>query len=154
MIELFLSAKSLPFSVALAVVSGLFLLEIASLIMGGTVMGIGGGDADIDIEADFDISADVDIDAPGLDLEAIDGAGTGLASPSGFFGWTGIQSVPFLIWLVSFLTLFGLSGLIIQSTCLWSVRWRPARAHRVGFGTGSCIWPNADDRQWHQYDYA
>ncbi|MDA9008338.1 YqiJ family protein [Alphaproteobacteria bacterium] len=115
MLDLLLSAKSLPFSIALAVVAGLFLLEIASLLLGGSVMGIGGAEADIDIDADFDVSADVDVDAPGFSLDAVDGADAELTGPSGFLGWTGMQSVPFLIWLVSFLTLFGLSGLVIQS---------------------------------------
>ena len=60
-------------------------------------------DLDVDLDADFDIEMDVDID-------------TDLAiAPSGLLGWIGIKEVPFMMWLVSFLTMFGLSGLVLQS---------------------------------------
>jgi hypothetical protein len=118
MFETLLLPQSLPFSVALAVVAGLFALEILSLILGGSILGVGGSDADIDMDADFDLSADfdpdmdLDIETPDLDLEGPEG----VEGPIGLLGWMGLRDVPFLIWLVSFLTLFGLSGLIVQST--------------------------------------
>jgi hypothetical protein len=126
MFEIFLSPYALPFSLALLVVAGLFLLEILSAVFGASIMGIGGGDGDIDIDADFDLTPDMDFDAPDLGMEGIDGvegldgsgldsSGPDLASPTGVLGWIGLQSVPFLIWLVTFLTFFGLSGLFIQS---------------------------------------
>lgn len=110
MIDLFLAAQSLPFASALAVVFGLFLLEILSLLLGSTVLGFGGEtlDIDADMEADFDLSSDLDADAPDI-------GDAGVNSPSGLLGWLGIRDVPFLIWLVCFLTMFGLSGLILQS---------------------------------------
>ncbi|MEP5758192.1 MAG: YqiJ family protein [Litoreibacter sp.] len=115
MYELLLSPHSMPFSVALAVVAVLFLLEILSALLGGSILGAGadGPDVDIDLDLDFDLSADIDFDAPEVEMPDIDSdiAGT----PSGLWGWLGARDVPFLIWLVSFLTMFGLSGLIIQS---------------------------------------
>ncbi|WP_299957346.1 YqiJ family protein [uncultured Roseobacter sp.] len=110
MIDLFLAAQSLPFASALAVVFGLFLLEILSLLLGSTVLGFGGEapDLDADMDADFDLSSDLEAETPGL-------SDTDVSSPSGLLGWLGIRDVPFLIWLVCFLTMFGLSGLILQS---------------------------------------
>lgn len=110
MFELFVMPNALPFSIALAVTAGLFLIEIISLLMGATVLGLGGEAPDIDVDADFDLSADIDID--GLDADVV---GDLSPAPSGILTWIGARDVPFLIWLVSFLTLFGLFGLIIQS---------------------------------------
>lgn len=42
----------------------------------------------------------------------------GPSGPSAFLSWIGARDVPCLIWLVSFLTMFGLFGLIIQSIAL------------------------------------
>ncbi|WP_299604415.1 YqiJ family protein [uncultured Tateyamaria sp.] len=121
MIALFLSPESAPFAIALAVVAGLFVLEILSAVLGGTLMGLGSDAPDIDVDADFDLSAEfaADID-PGVDaVDAVDAvempdidAG---AQSSGLFTWIGARDVPFLIWLASFLTMFGLFGLILQS---------------------------------------
>ncbi|MEM9786939.1 MAG: YqiJ family protein [Pseudomonadota bacterium] len=112
MIEAFLAPQAYPFSIALCVVLGLFILEIISLILGGSIMAIGSDapDVDLDIDADFDIDIDADAD---LDIEADVDAG---AAPAGLLGWLGIGEVPVLIWLVSFLTIFGLTGLVILNT--------------------------------------
>lgn len=115
MIEQFLAPEALPFSIALAVVAGLFILEIIGSLLGASILGVGSDGPDIDIEADFDLSADIDLDAVDLDMDVVadvDGIST---SPSGLLSWLGARDVPFLIWLVTFLTMFGLSGLIIQS---------------------------------------
>ncbi|MDX8353586.1 YqiJ family protein [Cognatiyoonia sp. IB215182] len=109
MIAVFLAPEAYPFSIALCVVLGLFILEIISLILGGSIMAIGSDapDVDLDIDADFDIDLDADLDVePDFDTDAA-------AAPAGLLGWLGIGEVPFLIWLVSFLTIFGLSGLVI-----------------------------------------
>lgn len=110
MIDLLLMPQSLPFAIALAVTAGLFLLEIISSLLGATVLGLGGEsvDLDMDFDADFDFAGDIDLDAPDLGAEAI-------GTPSGLLTWLGARDVPFLIWLVSFLTMFGLFGLFLQS---------------------------------------
>lgn len=110
MIDLFLMPNALPFAIALSVTAGLFLIEIISLLMGATVLGLGGDTPDVDIDADFDLSLDFD----SLDFDAGDVSDMSPA-PSGILTWIGARDVPFLIWLVSFLTTFGLFGLIIQS---------------------------------------
>lgn len=114
MYELLTSPNTIPFSIALAVVLGLFLLEIISALIGGSILGIGTEAPDMDVELDFDLSADVDA---GVDFaDGLDGADTPEAVTSdGIFTWIGARDVPFLIWLVSFLTMFGLFGLIFQS---------------------------------------
>lgn len=115
MIAVFLAPEALPFSIALAVVAGLFILEILGSLLGATVLGLGGEGPDIDIDADFDLSADIDIDAVDLDMDVAADIGDAPTTPAGLLGWLGARDVPFLIWLVTFLTLFGLSGLIVQS---------------------------------------
>ncbi|MEJ6401849.1 YqiJ family protein [Yoonia sp. 2307UL14-13] len=114
MIATFLTPEAAPFSIALCVVFGLFLLEIIALILGGSVLAAGSDapDVDIDLDADFDmdIDADFDVDAE-MDVE-MNTPDTDIA-PSGLLGWLGLKDVPFLIWFVSFLTIFGLSGLVI-----------------------------------------
>ncbi|MBO9478565.1 YqiJ family protein [Shimia sp. R11_0] len=121
MFSVFLDPGSLPFSVALTVVAALFALELISSLIGLSFMGAGaeGADMDFDVDADFDLTTgvDIDLDAPDVDmaadLEAGDAAEVG---PSAMLGWLGMRGVPFLIWFVSLLTLFGLSGLILQGT--------------------------------------
>lgn len=117
MFDLFFAPQSIPFAIALAVVAGLFALEILGSLLGMSVLGAGSDGPDIDIDADFDLSADIDLDAPDLDidLEGLADVADGPASPSGLLTWLGAHDVPFLIWLVSFLTMFGLFGLIIQT---------------------------------------
>ncbi len=101
MTEIFFNAQSYPFAIALTLVLGLFLLEIITLILGGSVLSLGADAPDLDLDADFDIDADLDVELA--------------IAPSGLLGWIGIKDVPFMMWLVSFLTMFGLSGLGLQS---------------------------------------
>lgn len=120
MFNVFLMPEALVFAVSLAVVAGLFVLEILTALLGGTILGIGSDapDVDLDVDADFDFSADL---AGGGDLavdDAIPDLEPGEAGSSGIFTWIGARDVPFLIWLVSFLTMFGLFGLSIQSITL------------------------------------
>lgn len=118
MIEFFQVPNSVPFAIALAVTAGLFLIEIISLLLGGTVLGLGSDGPDIDVDADFDLSADFDVDVD-IDVDSPEIELDGLTSDTGgLFTWIGARDVPFLIWLVSFLTMFGLFGLIIQSTAV------------------------------------
>lgn len=111
MIETALQPQAIVFSIALAIVFGLFLLEIVSLILGGSLLAIDGDGPDLDADFDIDVDMDVDLDTD-FGVEGSDGL---MVAPSGFWGWTGIKDVPFLIWLISFLVVFGLSGLVLQS---------------------------------------
>lgn len=113
MYALFTSAGAAPFSIALAVVAGLFVLEIITALLGGSILGVGTDAPDVDV--DFDFSAEIDAGpdiADGFDGADVADAG---ASSGGIFTWIGARDVPILIWLVSFLTMFGLAGLILQS---------------------------------------
>lgn len=114
LITLFLSPESAPFAIALAVVAGLFVLEVLSAVLGGTLMGLGSDAPDIDVDADFDLSAEFAADIDAVDAAEMPDIDAG-AQSSGLFTWIGARDVPFLIWLVSFLTMFGLFGLILQS---------------------------------------
>ncbi|MEP0964725.1 MAG: YqiJ family protein [Roseobacter sp.] len=115
MFELFTSAGTTPFSIALAVVAGLFVLEIITALLGGSILGVGTDAPDADIDLDFDFSADVDA---GVEIsDGLDGLNVpdAQASIGGIFTWIGARDVPILIWFISFLTMFGLAGLILQS---------------------------------------
>lgn len=115
--DLVLAPQSFPFAVSLAVVLGFFVIELALALIGGSMLGSGGDGADLDLDADFDISAEVEagVDLDTLDVDGSDALVDGPAASSGLLNWIGMDNVPFLIWLVSFLTLFGLVGLTLQS---------------------------------------
>lgn len=97
MIEFLTAGANLPFTVALAL-----MLMIALMEGVGTVLGVG-------------FSTLLDALLPNIDLD-VDGpeaeSGTGLTR---FLGWLRIGKVPFLVLLVVFLNAFGLAGLAIQS---------------------------------------
>ncbi len=112
MFELIFALHSLPFAVALTIVLGLFLLEFLGSLLGMTVLGLGGDGPDVDLDADFDVAADLDAD---IDLDALDTSGDAPELSTGLLGRLGAGRVPFLIWMVSLLTMFGLFGLAIQS---------------------------------------
>jgi hypothetical protein len=119
MTEIFLEPNSYPFTLSLAIVLGLFLLEIVTLILGSSILATGsdGLDTDVDLDADFDLDSDLDVDLdPEVEASVDTGAdATDALSPASLLSWLGITKVPFLIWLVSFLTAFGLTGLVLQS---------------------------------------
>ncbi len=112
MFDLLSAPHSLPFAVALTIVLGLFLLEFLGSLLGMTVLGLGGDGPDVDLDADFDVAADLDAD---IDLDAPDTSGDAPELSTGLLGRLGAGRVPFLIWMVSLLTMFGLFGLAIQS---------------------------------------
>ncbi|MFK7836849.1 MAG: YqiJ family protein [Sulfitobacter sp.] len=118
MFEIIVLPEAFIFSVALAVVAGLFALEILSALLGGSILGVGtdAPDVDLDLDTDFDFSVADGVDL-GVEDIAPDVDATGTA-PSGFLTWIGARDVPFLIWLVSFLTMFGLFGLIFQAIAM------------------------------------
>jgi len=84
MLRILLDGANAPFTIALGVMLGLGLLEIAALLIGFSLFP----------EADADVDVDTDAD--------------------GFLGWLGIGETPLLITLVLFLTAFGLVGLGVR----------------------------------------
>lgn len=126
MLAFLLSPAVVPFSIALGLLAGLLLLEIAALVMGGSVLGSGGEDIDLDAPAGFDPAFDLGdlpdltkIDTGGIDPADLDLGPGDAPSPAdtgaGLAGALGIGKVPFLIWLAALLAGFGLSGYVLQS---------------------------------------
>lgn len=126
MLDLLLSGPYLPFSLALGLMAGLFLLELLAQLVGGSLLG--GKDSDLDLGAEVaDAGGAFDLD-PGAtpDVEALLEASEGLASDSqvtgvGPAGGTtlasllGLGEVPVMIWLAALLVGFGIAGLAIQT---------------------------------------
>ncbi|MCG8552135.1 MAG: YqiJ family protein [Desulfobacterales bacterium] len=104
MIGFILESRNMPFTVALAIMILIAVLEGAT-----TMIGIGLSNMFETFMPDFDLDADVDLDGP-------DASSPGALTK--ILGWFRIGQVPFLIILVAFLTVFGLTGLIIQSFIL------------------------------------
>ncbi len=115
MYDLLTSPHTIPFAISLAVVFGLFTIEPLSALLGGSILGVGTDAPDVDADFDFDLSAELDASMVDLSegIDVADSMDTG--TTGGIFTWIGARDVPFLIWLVSFLTMFGLFGLITQS---------------------------------------
>lgn len=128
-----LSSGYIPFTFALGLMLGLLLLELALMLVGGSLLG-DSGDLDADFDADLDVDVDLDgpdidgpdIDGPELDGPELDGpemdgpemgdsAGLQPDAGAGFLSWLGLGKVPFMIWLAAVLLGFGLGGLIIQN---------------------------------------
>lgn len=116
--EHLLAAENLPFSVALALMCLIALLESI-----GVVLGLAPSEFVDSVLPDFDAP---DLDGPDIELPdagANVALGTDLDVPAmetgGFFtkllGWLSFGKVPALIWLILFLASFGLSGLIAQA---------------------------------------
>jgi len=94
-IAFFFAAENVLFSAAICL-----MLLIGVLEGVGTLLGAG-------------ISHMLDSLVPDIDMDAPDvAAGGGL---SGFLGWLCVGRVPLLILLVTFLTVFGIAGLVMQS---------------------------------------
>lgn len=103
MIELFLASENLPFSVALVLLFGIALLEgITTLIGFGFSQFLENLLPDADIP-DMDIDVDADI---GMETSSI---------LTRLLGWIKIKGVPMIVVLVVFLTVFSLSGFIVQA---------------------------------------
>ncbi|MDH5360602.1 MAG: YqiJ family protein [Gammaproteobacteria bacterium] len=99
MFELITAPQNLPFSVALALMFGIALLEGITALFGAAISGM--LDSLIpDLEVDADLS-DVELQSP--------------HALSRLLSWLRVGKVPVLILLVIFLTGFGLIGLALQS---------------------------------------
>jgi len=87
------------------------------MTLGASVLSLGSGTPDIDLDIEFDADADFDLaDAATFSVDTdFDTTDMVALASYGLMGWLGLKNVPFLIWLVSFLTLFGLSGLIAKN---------------------------------------
>lgn len=91
------AAENLPFSVALAIMLTLGVLEVVGMLLGVGLSGF------VD-----NLIPDIDID---LDLP--DAQSPGIASQ--FLGWLYVGKVPFLVVFIVLLTCFGIIGFILQS---------------------------------------
>ena len=87
MTDVLLSPANFWFSISLIAVLFVFILELVSTIFGVSLLGLGDDFAELDSEGFLNTS---------------------------FANWLNINKVPFLIYLVVLLTLFGLTGLIIN----------------------------------------
>ena len=87
MTDVLLSPANFWFSIALIAVFFVFILELVSTIFGASLLGLGDDFAELD--------------------------GDGFLNTS-FANWLNINKVPFLIYLIVLLTIFGLVGLIIN----------------------------------------
>lgn len=91
------AAENLPFSVALAVMLALALLEGVGMLLGAGISGfVDSLLPDIDIDVDLP-----DVQSPGV--------------VSQILGWLYVGKIPFLVVFIVLLTSFGIIGLILQS---------------------------------------
>lgn len=94
MIEFLFASQNLPFTISLALMLTIALLEGAGMILGFGIFSL--------LDNLFpDMDFDIDIDAPQNPLVS-------------FLGWMNFGRVPLLVIAVCFLTIFGLMGLIGQ----------------------------------------
>jgi hypothetical protein len=99
MLDFLLASENLPFTVALAVMFGIAILEGVTVLMGFALSGV--LDALLpDFDVDFDM--EVELESP--------------SSISRMLSWLRVGKVPMLMLLIVFLTGFGLIGLALQST--------------------------------------
>lgn len=130
----FLAEGFFPFTLALALLFGLLLLELVFALLGGTLLGAGGEvDApELDVDAPDLGDLDIDLDLDGLDIDAADlelpdlDAAEGIdapEAPSGIAAWLGFGKMPALIWLACVLIVFGLVGLAVQVAALRLLGW-------------------------------
>lgn len=83
------------YSIALAIMLGLAMLEGVAMLIGLSLLSA----LDDLIPADLSVDSDAQITTPGL---------------TSVLGWLGLNQLPLLIWLVLFLTSFGLTGISVN----------------------------------------
>ncbi|MCL6283909.1 YqiJ family protein [Ruegeria sp. 2012CJ41-6] len=125
MFDFLLEGAFAAFTMALALLLGLLVLELVALMVGGSLMAgegevdldvadapdLDGFDLDIDADLDVDVDLEVDLDPGELGEAALDApAGDTIGSAS----WLGLGKMPTMIWLATLLMGFGLSGLGLQ----------------------------------------
>lgn len=118
MLNAVLSAAYVPFSLALALLFGLLGIEIAASLLGGSLLGADGAEADLspdvaELQASFDLAPDAEPDvAHLLEASAALQAVPSVEAPAA--GVLGLGAVPFGIWLAMLLLGFGLTGTAVQ----------------------------------------
>lgn len=118
MIEEFFAPQLAPFTVALGVLLFIALMEGVGLLLGVALSSIVDSllpdfdlpDADIDIG---DVDADLSVNVHGPDMDAAAAPTTGAFTR--VLGWLCVGRVPVLILLIAFLTVFCISGFIVQN---------------------------------------
>lgn len=113
-----------PFLVAMAVTLMIALLEVL-----GLVLGFGLSDLIDDLLPDFGPEVEVDLDAGAdlgadVDAEAMDVTHTNIFGQA--LGWLNVGRVPFLVLLITFLTIFSVIGLVAQSVAAAVIGLVPA----------------------------
>ena len=126
MFDLYLTEPFVPFTIALALLLGLLILELFLALLGGTLLGLG-TDADLDVDIDAPDLGDLDIDLggpefgefdlsdAGLDLDAEADTDFDSNFAAGPASWLGMGKVPVLIWFAAILVSFGVTGVFIQT---------------------------------------
>ena len=115
MFELYLTDGYAVFTVALALLAGLLLLEFLLLLVGGSLLGLG-AEADLDMDLDAGLGELV-VDLDGIDTEVLEMFGTEattpdlMASPA---SWLGLGQMPVMIWIATMLLGFGVTGIVLQ----------------------------------------
>lgn len=107
-----------PFTMALALVAGLLVLEVVMSLIGLSLMGEGPdadiGDAEFDAEFDTEVGADMD-GAAEIDGADPDGDLSTAGTSGGLSAWLGFGEVPIILWAAGMLTAFGTSGYLLQT---------------------------------------
>jgi len=111
-----LASQNMAFAVSLSVMLGIAVMEGALTMIGAGLSNVIDAmlpdvDVDIDFEGEFDI---------GKGGELAGASQSGLAR---LLGWLTIGKVPALVLLVIFLTIFGLSGYILQALVQGATGW-------------------------------
>lgn len=121
----FLTLPFVPFSLALALLAALLLVELVALLLGASILG--SGSAGLEPSADmaealdiFDLDADAtpDVDTLLTASDVLDSKSMSpeTSVPGGLAGFLGIGHSPFMIWFASVLLGFGVSGFVLQWT--------------------------------------
>jgi len=100
MMEFILDPDNLPFTIALCIMLGIALLEGITTVLGFGLSGLLGHFMP-------EVDADVDASDAGSD-----------SSVGKLFGWLNVGRVPIMILFVIFLTIFGLSGYVVQTVTM------------------------------------
>lgn len=111
MISFMLLPENFPFALALVVMFGIAILEGALTLLGAGLSHLIDSILPDSLEPSVEIGADPDVNAPGH------------FSMSSLLGWLFVGKVPTLVFLVLFLTAFGLSGLVVQGTLNGLTGW-------------------------------